>query len=92
VRRLARKSHYALRRLGADVIEIDLEQGLVRARRHFFFNLYKIYFDEIVVQIKQTHERQCEVVIESDGILPSLIRNRARNMQNIIALVGLITE
>lgn len=92
VRRLARKSHNALRRLGADVIEIDLEKGLLRARRHFFFNLYKVYFDEITVQIKQTTERHCEVVMQSDGIMPSLARNRTRNMQNILALVGFITE
>lgn len=92
VRRLARKSHNALRRLGADVIEIDSEHGLLCARRHFFFNLYKVYFDEITVQIKQTTERHCEVLIQSDGIMPSLVRNRTRNMQNILALVGLITE
>jgi len=92
VRRLARKSHNALRRLGADVIEIDLEQGLLRARRHFFFNLYKVYFDELLIQIRQTNERQCDVLIQSDGIMPSLVRNRTRNMQNILALVGFITE
>lgn len=92
VRRIARKSHNALRRLGADVLEIDLEHGLVRARRHFFFNLYRLYFDELTVRVTPVNERQCQVTLHSDGVMPSLARNGARNRQNLLTLINYITE
>lgn len=92
VRRLLRRSHQAVRRFGADVREIDATQGLLRARRHFFFNVYKTYFDEITIHIQPLNEQQCTVTIASDGLMPSLVRNRTRNQQNIVALIGFITE
>lgn len=91
-RRLTSRCLQALRRFGADVREIDQAQGLVRARRHFFFNVYKLYFDEITLRITPLDERRCTLALRSEGVMPSLVRNRTRNHHNLLTLISLITE
>jgi hypothetical protein len=91
-KRLARRCLTALRRLGADLRQVDLTRGSLHARRHLFFNLYKDFFDEITIQIKEVSPTRCEVTLHSDGIMPSWASDARRNQNNLKSLINYITE
>jgi hypothetical protein len=91
-KRLARRCLTALRRLGADVRDVDLTRGYLHARRHLFFNLYKDFFDELTIHIQEITPTRCEVTLRSDGIMPSWASDARRNQNNLKSLINYITE
>lgn len=82
----------ALQQLRTTRFTIDGEQGVMHARKHYYFNLYKVYFDDVIIRLRLDSDECCTLTITSDGIMPTFRSDAHRNHDNIRRFIDYLTR
>lgn len=81
----------ALRQLRTTLQRVDLDAGMLVARRHYLYNLYPVYFDEITIRIEQVGADRYRLHLQSSGAMPSVRSDGVRNRHNLDQLLSYLT-
>ncbi|MCU0514744.1 MAG: hypothetical protein MUE40_19495 [Anaerolineae bacterium] len=89
---LAPRIQSALRRLNMALLKVDTDAGTYHARRYYAFNVAREFADDIVIRLEPVEGGRCRLTLSSDGIMPTLKSDRARNRENVDELIRLILK